>query len=178
MGDGASRAAPHHRSARARAAGRPATLTLFAAALLAIVASRSPAQAPAATTFTVEGATFSIGLPPGARLQPLASGQVGITVDLARGRRLQRTLELTARGQRGQDSFDRTYALVAGGRLDYRIEDNTGGGSGGPIAELSGRLRIADRELRLVCTEQDEIARRFDWCLAAISSLTLLAPRR
>jgi hypothetical protein len=38
--------------------------------------------------------------------------------------------------------------LANGARLDYQVKDDTGGGSGGPVAELVGRMDIGRSPFR------------------------------
>lgn len=53
------------------------------------------------------------------------------------------------------------------GRLEYRGGGHTGGGSGGPIAELTGRMEIGPLVLTVSCTDRGTgaWAREPDWCL-------------
>jgi hypothetical protein len=72
----------------------------------------------------------------------------------------QRTLSLaTARSERGI-SYVRKMILAKGARLDYHVEDDTGGGSAGAIAEPTARIKVGALVIFVTCTDQHFVAPR------------------
>lgn len=93
---------------------------------------------------------------------------------MSRGTRLQRQIRIATAPREGGANHDRTMAL-ADGRLDYQVTDNIGGGSGGPIGELTGRLQLGSRILFVECTDQDGLGYTHpDWCLPYLDRLEIV----
>jgi hypothetical protein len=145
------------------------------ALLLAVSAVRAHAPADPAglrrAVFALGDERYRILLPQRAALVP-ASGQVQHVVirDESKSKRLERLL-LLGRKRRADTGLDRTVTLAGGGILRYRIDIDTGGGSGGPVAELTGWLQLGTRSLGVICTDQDELLREPEWCIPYLHHL-------
>ena len=94
---------------------------------------------------------------------------------MTKGQRLQRSLTFSTDIREAKDGLHRNENLANGGRLDYSVEDDTGGGSGGPIAELAGRMTIGSHVVSVTCTDQDEWDRDPQWCVSYIKSIAIIA---
>jgi hypothetical protein len=112
-------------------------------------------------------------LPETATVRMLPGSQQA-TIDLTKGQRLERFLRLEMTNAVRSLSFDHVAQMHNGGRLSYSIDDDTGGGSGGPIAALTGRLEIGPLAIAITCTDQDELYRHPDWCLPYLDRLELV----
>ena len=88
-----------------------------------------------------------------------------------------RLLELAAAQSEIGVRCDRTLSLASGSVLRYSVTDNVGGGSGGPIAELSGRPEIGGRVLAVTCTDQDELSRMPDRCVPYLHHRKIADPQ-
>jgi Tse3 toxin immunity protein Tsi3 len=97
-----------------------------------------------------------------------------INIDLTKGQRLQRNLIFTTAPVQPDVGNRRRGVLANTGILEYAIEDNTGGGSGGPIAGLTGRIQIGSNAFTVKCTDQEEISREADWCLSYLNRLEII----
>ena len=95
--------------------------------------------------------------------------------NIAKGGRLQRTVEFAAVEQRVDGPRTPTVVLRNGGRFTYVVEENTGGGSGGPIAELTGRLELGLLTISVTCTAQNRGGREPAWCVPYLGNLEILA---
>lgn len=151
------------------------TLIGMALALLPSLAGAQPST-PATTAlarkvFTLGGTPFVLFLPEAATVRISASENT-ITFDLTKGMRLERQLVLATAPR--EIVAGRKVLLRNGARLEYAIDDNTGGGSGGPIAALSGRMEIGAHALSVRCTDQDEGSREPDWCLRYLDRLEIV----
>lgn len=125
-------------------------------------------------TFTLGATPFAIDLPERAEIQNFGDPSAVTIYDFTRGKRLQRQIRI-ATTPREPSANDRTMAL-AGGRLDYQVTDNIGGGSGGPIGELTGRLQLGSRILFVECTDQDGLGYTHpDWCLPYLDRLEIVS---
>lgn len=125
-------------------------------------------------TFTLGATLFAIDLPQAAEIRDFGDPSAVTIYDFTRGQRLQRQIRI-ATTRRESSANDRTMAL-AGGRLDYQVTDNIGGGSGGPIGELTGRLQLGSRVLFVECTDQDGLGYTHpDWCLRYLDRLEILS---
>ena len=119
--------------------------------------------------FKLDREYFVILLPATTTMSNLV-GQVAF--DLTKGRRLQRSLHFaTAVGN--DTGYSHQLQMASDSVLQFQIKDNTGGGSGGPIAELTGIMQIGTRRLAVTCTDQDEWSREPDWCLPYLNFLVV-----
>ena len=133
-----------------------------------------PERALARLTFTLDGTSFAIFLPEAAIVSNSASGHE-VRFALTKGKRLERLLVLAITSA-AIDVGDHPKVMLANGaRLEYQVKDDTGGGSGGPVAELIGRMNIGSLVLSVRCTDQEKSGRESDWCLPYLSRLEILA---
>jgi hypothetical protein len=102
------------------------------------------------------------------------SNPVGqVAFDLTKERRLQRSLHFaTAVGN--DTGYSHQLQMTSGSVLKFQIKDDTGGGSGGAIAELTGIMQIGAQHLAVTCTDQDEWRREPDWCLPYLNFLVVV----
>lgn len=123
----------------------------------------------------LDGLTIALSLPEANAARVSVNGG-RIVIDFARNMRLQRLLILT----RGKPSVAGPLGpkrdLASAGRLAYRVDDDSGGGSGGPIAELNGVLEFGEVELAVTCTDQSEWSRDPEWCLKFLDRIQLVNP--
>lgn len=70
-------------------------------------------------------------------------------------------------------SPSKRYEVLANrARVAYVINEEIGGGSGGPEAELVGELNLADGTMLVVrCHDQSELSLRPDWCLPYLGTI-------
>jgi hypothetical protein len=119
--------------------------------------------------FELDQEYFVIFLPTITTMSNLV-GQVAFNI--TKGRRLQRTLHLATTV--GNDTgYSHQLQMASGSVLKFQIMDNTSGGSGGPIAELTGIMKIGTHHLAVTCTDQDEWRREPDWCLPYLNFLVV-----
>lgn len=123
----------------------------------------------------LDGVTLALLLPEANAARVSVHGG-RIIVDFAKNMRLQRLLILKRGSPPAGGPLGPKRDLVSGGRFSYRLEDDTGGGSGGPIAELNGILEIGSVELAVTCTDQSEWSRDPEWCLPVLNRLQLVNP--
>lgn len=126
--------------------------------------------------FTIGGKAYSIVLPEKATIKNSAVPDEILIDDLSKSQRLQRSLVISLEPNEAGSAIDRVERLRGGNSLAYQIADNIGGGSGGPIAELKGRITVGDIQLFIECTDQDEWSRDPKWCVPLLESLKV-APR-
>ena len=135
----------------------------------------SPAR-PTATLarilFTLDGSSFAITLPAAASISEPNDREIAF--NLTKGGRLQRTLEFTSVVMQAEGSLKATVVLANGGRFTYDVKDDVGGGSGGPIAELAGRLELGLLAISVTCTDQGEWGREPEWCVPFLGQLEIL----
>ena len=156
----------------ARTANLCAAFGIAVALLAGADSARAAPAGPKAlrrTTFTLDGMSFAMPVPDRGNVRVSAD-----TFTIFVGTRLQRliTLEKSKAGSRRH--YRQKTVLANGLRLEYSIDDNVGGGSGGTIAELKGRLEINGHVLSVLCTDQSEFsAPQADWCLSYLGQLEL-----
>jgi hypothetical protein len=133
-------------------------------------AQQSPSESSVVPiAFKLDQEYFVILLPTTTTMSNL-DGQVAF--DLTKGRRLQRSLHFaTAVGN--DTGYRHQLQMTSGSVLEFKIKDNAGGGSGGPIAELTGIMQIGAQRLAVTCTDQDEWRREPDWCLPYLNFLVV-----
>ena len=148
--------------------------------ITAVLHSGFPAAADAPLTqpvmFTLGAVSYATRLPAKAVLQASADTRSVTIRDLSESMRLERTLVLTLDARAAK--FDRTVRLRDGNSLTFREDDDTGGGSGGPTAELSGMMTLGNVPLFVTCTDQGEWSRDPRWCLPILEELKIAAPVR
>jgi hypothetical protein len=155
-------------------------LTAILLELLAAERTELKAQNPADPTrlqgvdFTLADIAYQILVPQGA---PVRLPNEQIRFIEIRYPRLTRSLRLFRIGPlvESQDKYARLITLISGAVLEYNIDRFSGGGSGGPEAQLNGRLQIGTLALSVVCHDQRE---GFDspdpeWCLPYLHHLTI-----
>lgn len=144
---------------------------LSAIAMMGAWASRAAlaAEGGKPASFTLDGRTYSLTMPEKAVVDAAAS-QVTFR-DLTKSQRLERSLIISLEPNEAGSAVDRMLPLAEGRTLAYQMTDNIDGGSGGPIAELKGRVAFGDIHLFVTCTDQDEWLRDAKWCVPLLESL-------
>jgi hypothetical protein len=133
-------------------------------------APSQPEVALVRTTFTLGAAVFTIFLPQAAVVEGTAiPGKVYI--DFRKNTRDQQMIVLTAALRNSDARYDQKTRLRSGGQLQYRTDEDTGGGSSGAIAELSGQLEIVGLGISVMCTDQDKFYPKSEWCLPYLDRL-------
>src|ERR1700722_4201688 len=93
-------------------------------------------------TFTLGGTSFAILLPEASQIGSVGhdatSPDYKIYIDPMTSTRLGRKIILAIAGNERSASYDYKVLLENGGRLEYSVLDDIGGGSGGPEAEITG----------------------------------------
>jgi hypothetical protein len=135
-------------------------------------------------TFTLGGTSFAIFLPEASQIGSVGhdatSPDYKIYIDPMISTRLVRKLILAIAPNERSASYDHKVLLENGGRLEYSVLDNIGGGSGGPEAEITGRMEIGLLALSVTCHDQNELTacfnstqsprRRGSWGASALTS--------
>lgn len=121
----------------------------------------------------LDGMTLALSLPEANAARISVRGD-RMTIDFARNMRLQRLLILRRGPPPSGGPLGPKQDLPSGGRLSYRLDDDAGGGSGGPIAELNGILEIGTVELAVTCTDQSEWGGDPEWCLSYLGQIELV----
>jgi hypothetical protein len=157
---------------------RRAALILLAGAVpfgLATMATAPRAADPPLVRKEVvlDGMTLTLSLPEANASRISVRGD-RITIDFARNMRLQRLLILKRGAPSAGGPLGPRHDLANGVRISYRLEDDTGGGSGGPIAELNGLLEVGAVELSVTCTDQSEWGGDPEWCLPIVARIELV----
>lgn len=120
--------------------------------------------------FKLDGEYFEISLPKSARYATASISVNRVAFSLTKGNRLERSLHLATADEPGAE-FTHRLQMTSGSLLEYQMKDNTGGGSGGPIAELTGRMKVGTHYLSVLCTDHDELDREPGWCLPYLNGL-------
>jgi hypothetical protein len=154
-----------------RWAGLFAMLAAGAYGLSAAIASQDR-QA----VFTLGGKAYSIVLPEKVTIKNSAAPDEILIDDLSKSQRLQRSLVISLAPNEAGSAIDRVERLRGGNSLAYQIADDIGGGSGGSIAELKGRITVGDVQLFIECTDQHEWSRDPKWCVPLLDSLKPAPP--
>jgi hypothetical protein len=116
--------------------------------------------------FTLGATSLAIMLPKGAEISNSASSDREIMIrDVSKSKRLERLLVIATASKGFRARHDRQVTLANGGRLEFQITDDVGGGSGGPTAELAGPMEIDSHVFSITCTDQDELRPDPSWCL-------------
>ena len=123
----------------------------------------------------LDGLTIALSIPEANAARVSVHGG-RIVIDFARNMRLQRLMFISRGAPKSGGPLGPKRDLPSGGRLAYRLEDDTGGGSGGPIAELNGALELGKIELAVTCTDQSEWSRDPEWCLPFLARLEIVNP--
>ena len=124
----------------------------------------------------LDGMTLAISVPE-ANAARISARAGLITIDFAKNMRLQRLLILKRGAPPAGGPLGPKRELASGGWLSYRLDDDAGGGSGGPIAELNGVLEIGTIELAVTCTDQSEWGGDPEWCLPYVGRIELIKAR-
>ncbi|MEZ5926064.1 MAG: hypothetical protein R3D57_16970 [Hyphomicrobiaceae bacterium] len=67
---------------------------------------------------------------------------------------------------------DRSTTLANGLTFSYSVDENIGGGSAGPEAELMGELLLGpDAPVVVVCHDQAEMGLDAEWCLDSLGTI-------
>lgn len=103
----------------------------------------------------------------------IGGGVVRITTNP--GRRQVRDLTLAIAGK-PEAGLGHARHLASGFRLDYRVDEDAGGGSGGAEATLVGVIDLgpaATQRLAVTCGDQSEFTPDPTWCLELLERVTL-----
>jgi hypothetical protein len=130
-----------------------------------MAAERPPA------TFSLGGQNYTMTVPTNAAVDQIPASDQVIIRDLTKSRRLERVLVISLQPNEAGSAIDRVTMLPGGQSLAYQLADDIGGGSGGPIAELKGRITVDGARLFITCTDQDEWSRDPEWCVPWLGSL-------
>lgn len=155
---------------------RALLVVVGSAALLGIATSATPQNALnpplVRKKFVLDGVALAVSLPAANAAKASIHGR-RITIDFAKNMRLERVMTLAIDGLPAEGPVGPKRVLPSGGWFSYRLEDDIGGGSGGPIAKLSGILELGSIEITVTCTDQDEWSRDPEWCLPHVSRVEL-----
>jgi hypothetical protein len=134
-------------------------------------ASIGLAEERQSASFTLDGKTYSLLLPKKAFIEPSVLPRQVTIRDLTKSQRLQRLLMISLEPNEAGSKIDQIRELPDGKTLAFQLADDIGGGSGGPIAELKGRVQIDGTQLFVECTDQNELSRDPEWCVPLLASL-------
>jgi hypothetical protein len=149
-----------------------ASAALFGVPAIAL-AQRAADPPHTRVEFALAGNALAVSLPePFSKRIRVSNGEV--VIDFAKNMRLQRLLILKHGARPAGGPLGPKRELRNGARLSYRIDDDTGGGSGGAIAELNGVLEIGAIEMVVTCTDQSEWGGDPEWCLPTLASIELV----
>ena len=122
-------------------------------------------------TFTLGGTSFAVVVPEAAVVSQFGDQ---VRFDLSKNRRVQGCSVATVPTAGSVAAHDQRDVLANGARLEYRIAHDTGGGSGGPHAELSGRMEIGSHVLWVNSWDQNEGYRYPGWCVPYLARLEIV----
>lgn len=169
-------ASMNQRRKAAIAAACPGLILFLFGAVACIAQTAATPQPQAAlvrTTFALGGTSFTIFLPPAAVVED-SSVPGEVLIDFRKNTRDQRMIVLTMAPYNSDVRYDQKTRLMSDGQLQYRTDDDTGGGSSGAIAELSGRLEIGGLVVSVKCTDQDKFYPKTEWCLPYLDHLEVV----
>lgn len=157
---------------------RRALLLLLAGAaafaLVDLASAQGTAEPPSVRReFALGDSKFAVALPE-THANRVRMLDTRVIIDFGKNMRLQRLLIIAREAPRAGGPLGPKQVLASGGRLAYRVEDDTGGGSGGPIAELNGILELDAAEFHVTCTDQSEWHRDPEWCLPILAKIQLV----
>lgn len=145
---------------------------------IAVLASGCSEDVPSAgavdgdcRSFSLGGSTYRMRLPAGASFEQDAS-RAGVMIRPNPKGRLVRFLALAPLAGATLPPPTDNATLDNGLTLSYALEIETGGGSGGPEAELNGELLLDARTpVMVVCHDQREGQADATWCLEPLGTL-------
>ena len=157
---------------------RRALLVLLAGIAPITMAEAQSAADPALVRkeIVLDGMTLAVSVPE-ANAARISVHADQVTIDFAKNMRLQRLLILKRGAPPAGGPLGPKRELPSGGWLSYRLDDDAGGGSGGPIAELNGVLEVGAVELAVTCTDQSEWGGDPEWCLPYVGRIELVKAR-
>lgn len=119
----------------------------------------------------VGGKRLSMLLPKGSSVEPdTARGSVLLRPNP--NGRLVRFLSIAPLAGATLPPADESTKLANGLTLSYSVDDDIGGGSGGPEAELTGETLLDPQTpLMIVCHDQQEGGANAEWCLESLGTL-------
>lgn len=121
--------------------------------------------------FELGGRLYSMRVPKGASIEPdSARGSVMIRPN-AHGRLVRFLSVAPLAGATIPPPTDST-TLANGMTLSYSLDEDSGGGSGGPEVELIGETLLDPKTpLMIVCHDQQEGGANAEWCLEPLGTL-------
>lgn len=120
--------------------------------------------------FVLEDVRYQILLPRGSR--PAAKSEPGcVKIWHPRAVRAMIFLELCSVSRPPEATFAERATLSDRIRVQYTIDHDLGGGSGGTEGELKGELDLEGKVFLLTCRDQDEARNNPEWCLDYLHSL-------
>jgi hypothetical protein len=124
--------------------------------------------------FMLAGLRYQILVPEGARVVPPNEQIQFIEI---RGPGVTRNVRHFRIGPQAEsrEKYASHMRLLNGAVLEYTIDPNIGGGSGGPEAQLQGQLHIGTRVLSVTCHDQREGVGSPDpeWCVPYLHHLRI-----
>lgn len=122
-------------------------------------------------SFALAGGSYRMRLPIGSAIEPDASRGSVMIRPKPQGRLLQFLSIAPLAGATLPPPTEST-TLANGLALSYSIDEDTGGGSGGPEAELIGETLLDARTpIMIICHDQQEGGANAEWCLDPLGTL-------
>jgi hypothetical protein len=121
-------------------------------------------------TFSVDEVRYRIAMPTHSALASASRPGCAMIWYLADGRAMK-FLELCTSAGGIPARLLRRAQLPNGARVDYMVDYDIGGGSGGTEGELKGHLALDGKRLALTCRDQSEWGPRPEWCLSYLGGL-------